>query len=70
MNTAPAFDALDRPPHLLLVDDDDRIRELLKKYLSQAGAWSVAVNPPPAVGGPMLAVMLGELARAHVARGD
>src|SRR5690606_19296233 len=38
MNTAPAFDALDRPPHLLLVDDDDRIRELLKKYLSQAGA--------------------------------
>ena len=38
MNAAPAFDALDRPPHLLLVDDDDRIRELLKKYLAQAGA--------------------------------
>ena len=36
--TPPAFDALDRAPHLLLVDDDDRIRELLKKYLSQAGA--------------------------------
>lgn len=36
--TAPAFDALDRPPHLLLVDDDDRIRELLKRYLSNAGA--------------------------------
>jgi len=36
--TQPAFDALDRPPHLLLVDDDDRIRELLKRYLSQAGA--------------------------------
>lgn len=36
--TTPAFDALDRPPHLLLVDDDDRIRELLKRYLSQAGA--------------------------------
>ncbi len=34
----PAFDALDRPPHLLLVDDDDRIRELLKRYLAQAGA--------------------------------
>jgi two-component system, OmpR family, phosphate regulon response regulator OmpR len=32
------FDALDRPPHLLLVDDDDRIRELLKRYLLQAGA--------------------------------
>jgi two-component system, OmpR family, phosphate regulon response regulator OmpR len=38
MNAPPAFDALDRPPHLLLVDDDDRIRELLKRYLSQAGA--------------------------------
>jgi two-component system, OmpR family, phosphate regulon response regulator OmpR len=36
--THPAFDALDRPPHLLLVDDDTRIRELLKRYLSQAGA--------------------------------
>jgi two-component system phosphate regulon response regulator OmpR len=36
--TPPAFDALDRPPHLLLVDDDDRIRELLKRYLAQAGA--------------------------------
>jgi len=35
-------------------------------YLTDVGAWSVAVNPPPAVGGPMLAVMLGELAR----RGD
>ncbi|HVY85945.1 MAG TPA: response regulator [Caulobacterales bacterium] len=34
----PLFDALDRPPHLLLVDDDDRIRELLKRYLAQAGA--------------------------------
>lgn len=32
------FDALDRPPHLLLVDDDDRIRELLKRYLSKEGA--------------------------------
>ncbi len=38
MNVAPAFDALDRQPHLLLVDDDDRIRELLKRYLAQAGA--------------------------------
>jgi gamma-glutamyltranspeptidase/glutathione hydrolase len=35
-------------------------------HLTQAGGWTVAVNPPPAVGGPMLAVMLGELAR----RGD
>lgn len=38
VNVAPAFDALDRAPHLLLVDDDDRIRELLKRYLAQAGA--------------------------------
>ena len=27
------------------------------------GDWEVATNPPPSVGGPMLAVMLGELAR-------
>jgi gamma-glutamyltranspeptidase/glutathione hydrolase len=26
------------------------------------GDWDVAINPPPSVGGPMLAVMLGELA--------
>ena len=38
MTAPPAFDALDRPPHLLLVDDDDRIRDLLKRYLAQAGA--------------------------------
>ena len=38
MTIVPTFDALDRPPHLLLVDDDDRIRELLKRYLSNAGA--------------------------------
>ncbi len=30
------------------------------------GTWSIATNPPPAVGGPMLSVMLTELAR----RGD
>ncbi|MBR7742707.1 gamma-glutamyltransferase [Phycicoccus sp. BSK3Z-2] len=29
----------------------------------QVGAWDLALNPPPSVGGPMLAVMLGELAR-------
>jgi gamma-glutamyltranspeptidase/glutathione hydrolase len=27
------------------------------------GEWEIATNPPPSVGGPMLAVMLGELAR-------
>ena len=31
-----------------------------------AGDWEFAINPPPSVGGAMLAVMLGELAR----RGD
>ncbi len=30
------------------------------------GDWTVATNPPPAVGGPVLAVMLGELARRGV----
>lgn len=29
----------------------------------QVGRWQFGLNPPPAVGGPMLAVMLGELAR-------
>jgi gamma-glutamyltranspeptidase / glutathione hydrolase len=29
----------------------------------RVGEWEVATNPPPSVGGPMLAVMLGELAR-------
>lgn len=38
MTASLIFDALDRPPHLLLVDDDDRIRDLLKRYLTQAGA--------------------------------
>ena len=28
----------------------------------QLGDWEVATNPPPSIGGPMLAVMLGELA--------
>jgi gamma-glutamyltranspeptidase/glutathione hydrolase len=39
-------------------------------HLTQVGAWRVAVNPPPAVGGPMLAVMLGELAQRHDKHGD
>jgi gamma-glutamyltranspeptidase / glutathione hydrolase len=30
--------------------------------LRSVGDWTVALNPPPSVGGPMLAVMLGELA--------
>jgi gamma-glutamyltranspeptidase/glutathione hydrolase len=29
--------------------------------MRRVGDWSVALNPPPSVGGPMLAVMLGEL---------
>ncbi len=31
--------------------------------LLDVGEWSVALNAPPSVGGPMLAVMLGELVR-------
>lgn len=53
---APAFDALDRPPHLLLVDDDDRIRELLKRYLAQAGA-RVSAAPDAAGARKLLAAM-------------
>lgn len=29
----------------------------------RVGEWDLALNPPPAVGGPVLAVLLGELAR-------
>ena len=32
-------------------------------HLLDVGPWRIATNPPPAVGGPMLAVMLTELAR-------
>lgn len=32
-------------------------------YSLTVGDWHIATNPPPAVGGPMLAIMLGELAR-------
>ncbi|MFT3871887.1 MAG: gamma-glutamyltransferase [Nocardioides sp.] len=32
-------------------------------HVSQVGAWRVATSPPPSVGGTMLAIMLGELAR-------
>jgi len=35
---AAPFEALPRPPHILIVDDDDRIRELLKRYLTNGGA--------------------------------
>lgn len=31
--------------------------------LRPLGGWTVALNPPPSVGGPMLAAMVGELAR-------
>lgn len=37
------------------------VREPVRRRI---GDWDVAVNPPPSVGGPMLAVMLTELARA------
>jgi two-component system phosphate regulon response regulator OmpR len=36
--SALLFDAFPRPPHILIVDDDDRIRDLLKRYLAKSGA--------------------------------
>lgn len=38
MTGAPAIDALVRPAHILIVDDDERIRTLLKRYLVSGGA--------------------------------
>jgi two-component system phosphate regulon response regulator OmpR len=33
-----SIDALVRPAHILIIDDDDRIRDLLKRFLSARGA--------------------------------
>ncbi|WP_353951735.1 gamma-glutamyltransferase [Knoellia sp. S7-12] len=41
------------------------VREPVRRTV---GDWDVAVNPPPSVGGPLLAVMLAELARASRTR--
>lgn len=38
MSNGLHIDALQRPAHILVVDDDDRIRELLKKFLAARGA--------------------------------
>ena len=37
--------------------------EVRPAYELEVGDWTIATNPPPSVGGPMLAVMLTELAR-------
>lgn len=46
-----------------LAEYEPAIRTPVRRHVGQ---WDVAVNPPPSIGGPMLAVMLGELER----RGD
>ncbi len=52
---------------LVTARDLDEYRPVVRPaHTLSVGAWSIATNPPPAVGGPMLAVMLTELAR----RGD
>lgn len=38
MNAPAAIDALVRPAHILIIDDDDRIRDLLKRFLTARGA--------------------------------
>jgi two-component system phosphate regulon response regulator OmpR len=38
MNDGVVIDALVRPAHILIIDDDDRIRELLKRFLTNKGA--------------------------------
>ena len=48
-----------------LVTDADLVayRAVVRQpTLRAVGGWTVALNPPPSVGGPMLAVMLGQLA--------
>jgi two-component system phosphate regulon response regulator OmpR len=51
-----AIDALARPAHLLIVDDDARIRELLKKFLIGCGAR--ASTAPDAAGARRLLASL------------
>ncbi len=43
-----------------LAEYDPAVRDPVRLTV---GDWVLAINPPPSVGGPMLAVMLGELAR-------
>ena len=46
--------------HLDLAEYTPLVRPPVRRTV---GEWDLAVNPPPSVGGPMLAVMLGELQR-------
>ncbi|WP_030526192.1 gamma-glutamyltransferase [Phycicoccus jejuensis] len=49
---------------LVTADDVAAYRVLERDPVRRTvGDWDLAANPPPSVGGPMLAVMLGELAR-------
>jgi gamma-glutamyltranspeptidase / glutathione hydrolase len=58
---------MDASGGLVTAHDLAEYRSVLRPaHVLDIGAWSIATNPPPAVGGPMLAVMLTELDR----RGD
>jgi gamma-glutamyltranspeptidase/glutathione hydrolase len=49
---------------LVTADDLTSYRPVVRPaHRLTVGDWDIATNPPPSVGGPMLAVMLGELAR-------
>jgi len=49
---------------LVTAEDLAAYRAVLRPALRlRAGDWDLATNPPPSVGGPLLAVMLGELVR-------
>ncbi|HEX4685208.1 MAG TPA: gamma-glutamyltransferase [Nocardioides sp.] len=56
--------AMDDLGGLITADDLAAYRPVVRSAYRQTVAdWEIATNPPPSVGGPMLAVMLGELAR-------
>jgi two-component system phosphate regulon response regulator OmpR len=44
------------PPHILVVDDDDRLRELLRKYLAEQGFRTTTAADTPAARRHMTAV--------------
>ncbi len=55
---------------LITHEDLEAYRAIVRPAHSlTVGDWHIATNPPPAVGGPMLAIMLGELARRDALHG-
>lgn len=62
VGVAIVADMADRGGLITRADLDAYTPIVRRPVRRQLGEWAVAINPPPSVGGPMLAVLLGELA--------